>query len=379
MEQRSITFVNRHYPPNLNVTGENIWDIASYLIKNHNIQVNIVHIDRDYTGGGYKREPVGDIHKVKTIYSGNNRVLRYLAGMWDGYHLIKKARKLNRGPIVVLTSPPLLPMWASMMLRKHEWVLWSMDLFPEGFGAVNEIKTSSWFYKTSYKKTYQNAPTKIIALGPNQKKALEAKYNKTIKGVILPCGIFYNNKALAGIPDWKEEPNKIYIGYCGNCGIPHSPEFVKAAIDSIDPVKQVMILVAYGIYANELLSYAKGKPGIKIMKNVPRNELHHIDVHLVTLLPSWTHVAVPSKAVSSVTSGSAMIFCGEKASDNWELLQSAAWHVNDDQNLKENLQDLINSLDKEQIIQKRNNAKLVTKDLTELVENSYSTIASWAK
>ena len=379
MTKKSITFVNRHYPPNLNVTGENVWDLASYLIDEHNIDVHIVHIDRQYTGGGIQRKPVGNIHKVKTIYTGNNRVLRYLAGMWDGYFLTRKARSLNKGPIVLLTSPPLLPMWGSIMLRKKQWVLWSMDLFPEGFGAINEIKKSSWFFKFSFRKTYEHAPSKVIALGPKQKQHLEEKYNKEISGTLLPCGVFSENSSDKELASWKKEPEKIYFGYLGNCGIPHNPEFVKAVIDAINPEKHVMILVAYGVYAEELKSYARGKEGIQIMDNVPRPELNQIDVHCVTLLPSWTHIAVPSKAVSSVTSGSSMIFCGNKESDNWHLLQDAAWHVNDDETLRESVKSIVNSITKEEIISKRQNAQRVAEKLVEMINTSYDEIASWAK
>lgn len=379
MTKKSITFVNRHYPPNLNVTGENVWDLATYLIQHHDIEVHIVHVDRQYTGGGVQRKPVGHIHKVKTIYTGNNRLLRYLAGLWDGYFLTKKSKKINKGPIVLLTSPPLLPMWGSMMLKKNEWILWSMDLFPEGFGAIHEIKKSSWFYQFSYRKTYLNVPSKVIALGPKQKEHLESKYRKKIPGTILPCGVFSENISDISTPIWKKEPDKIYFGYLGNCGIPHNPDFVKAVMDAIDPERHVMILVAYGIYADELKSYAKGKKGIQIMDNVPRPELNHIDVHCVTLLPSWTHIAVPSKAVSSVTSGSAMIFCGSTESDNWYLLKDAAWHVNDEYYLKDQVKNLVNSITKEEIISKRENAKRISKQLVSMINTSYIEIASWAK
>ena len=379
MDSSKITIVNRHYPPNLNVTGENVWDMASYMIEHHHIDVHIVHVDRAYTGGGHPRKPVGTIHKVKTIYTGNIRFLRYLAGLWDGYWLIRIARKLNCGPIIVLTSPPMLPMWASMMLRKKEWILWSMDLFPEGFGAINEIKAAGFFYNLFYRKTYQHAPDRIIALGPNQKKLLERKYKKDLEGVILPCGVFVNKKEATLHPEWKREPDKIYFGYLGNCGIPHSPAFVKAAMDAIDPDRHVMILVAYGVYAEDLKAYARDKPGIQVMENIPRNELNHIDVHLVTLLPSWTHIAVPSKAVSSVTSGSAMIFCGNRESDNWELLQDAAWHVDDDTNLRNNLGKLMNTIDRKQIEFKRSKARELGIRLTALVKDSYDTVSSWAK
>lgn len=379
MNLKSITIVNRHYPPNLNVTGENVWDMAKYLIEKKHRNVNIVHIDRAYTGGGIKRNPIGNIFKVRTIYAGDNGLLRLFAGLWDGFFLIRKAKKIANGPIVVLTSPPLLPFWASIMLKKKEWVLWSMDLFPEGYEAIGTIKSTNPIYKFLIKYTYKFPPSKLITLGHGQNQVLQEKYNESIDSVILPCGVFNEYSESTEMPVWKKEPDKIYFGYLGNCGMPHSPKFVKAAIDSIDPEKHQMILVVYGIYAEEVKSHAQGKSGITILDNVPRPQLKFIDIHLVTLLPKWTHIAVPSKAVSSVCSGSAIIFCGNAESDNYQLLKEAAWQINDDENLKENLKKLVNSIDKEQLHEKRNFARTLSVKLSNLVNESYEEIASWVE
>ncbi len=380
MQTKRITIVNRHYPPNINITGENAWDLANYLIEKHKIEVSIVHIDRKYEGGGNKRESVGIIYPLKTIYEGKNKFLRYISGMMDGYNLIKKAAKLNNGPIIVMTSPPLLPMWASKILgkRKKEWILWSMDLFPEGFAASNEISPTNFLYKYALRQTYKYAPEKIIALGPQQKKVLEQKYKKEIENVILPCGVFLDQNKIENTPSWKIHTNKIYLGYCGNCGIPHSVDFIKEVIDAINPDTQQLVLAVYGTKAEQVITYAKGKPGITILTNVPRNELHHIDVHLVTLVNSWTHVAVPSKAVSSVCSGATILFCGNKESDNWCLLKDAGWLVEDDLNLKQNVQKALASLNWVEIKIKKNNASRISAELNSLILQSYATIATWA-
>ncbi|HEY0030509.1 MAG TPA: hypothetical protein VGC65_07115, partial [Bacteroidia bacterium] len=215
MQTKKLTIINRHYPPNVNITGENAWDLANYLIGKHHIDVAIVHIDRSYEGGGNKRAPVGTIYSVKTIYEGNNKILRYFSSILDGYNLVRKAAKLNHGPVIVMTSPPLLPMWASKIFGKKnkEWILWSMDLFPEGFAATGEISAGNFLYKYALKETYKNAPAKIIALGPQQKKALDKKYNKEIEHVILPCGVFLDQGKTDTIPEWKIYPDKIYLGY----------------------------------------------------------------------------------------------------------------------------------------------------------------------
>ncbi|MES2590615.1 MAG: hypothetical protein V4608_01935 [Bacteroidota bacterium] len=381
MQVKKLTIVNRHYPPNVNITGENAWDLANYLIKEHKIDVSIVHIDRKYEGGGNKREPFGTVYPIKTIYEGNNKILRYLTGIMDGYNLIRKAARISNAPIIVMTSPPLLPMWASKILSKknREWILWSMDLFPEGFAASNEISPDNFLYKYALKETYKNAPQKIIALGPKQKQTLDKKYNKSIEHVILPCGVFLDQNKIEATPEWKTEVNKIYLGYCGNCGNPHSADFIKEVIDSINPETQHLVLAVYGNKAQQVIVHAKNKPGITILPSVPRNELHHIDVHLVTLVNSWTHVAVPSKAISSICSGATILFCGNKESDNWFMLQDAGWLVEDNANLKLNVRQAVSSLNWEDIMIKKANAYKISTDLNGLIKQSYATIATWAK
>ena len=381
MYSRKITIVNRHYPPNLNITGENAWDLANYLIEKHQIDVAIVHIDRSYEGGGNKRIPVGKTVAIKTIYEGTNKIFRYLSSIFDGYNLIRKASKLNHGPIIVMTSPPLLPMWASKILskKKTEWILWSMDLFPEGFAASNEMKANSFLYRYFYKQTYKNAPNKIIALGPEQKKIVDKKYNRTIESVILPCGVFLDQNKTNAIPSWKMHSEKIHLGYCGNCGNAHSADFIKAVIDNLDSTKHHMVLAVYGIKADMLKEYAKKNVAVTILSNVPRNELHNIDVHLVTLVNSWTHVAVPSQAISCICSGSSMIFCGNKESDNWSLLQDASWLIEDNETLNQQVEKTIFSLNWDEIKTKKRNAIKISESLNKLVKESYNTIGSWAK
>jgi hypothetical protein len=377
---KKLTIVNRHYPPNINITGENAWDLANYLIGSHGIDVAVVHIDRSYEGGGNRRQPVGKVFPVSTVYEGNNKILRYISGILDGWKLIRKAAELNHGPVIVMTSPPLLPMWASRILhrRKINWILWSMDLFPEGFAASDEVSENNFLYKYALRQTYKNAPSRLIALGPQQKQAIERKYGKEIEGVILPCGVFVDQNKTAETPAWKKEPAKIYLGYCGNCGNAHSADFITTVIDNIDPSKQHFILAVYGIKAAAVKKHAADKPGITIMESVPRNELQHIDIHLVTLVNSWTHVAVPSKAVSSVCSGASILFCGNKASDNWHLLSDAGWLIEDDHKMAENVRKLLPVLTREDIQAKKHHALRISDELSRLVRRSYDTIAGWA-
>ena len=71
-----------------------------------------------------------------------------------------------------------------------------MDLFPEGFAATGELSENNFLYRYALKQTYKNAPDKIIALGPHQKKLLDKKYGRQIEHVILPCGVFLDQNKI---------------------------------------------------------------------------------------------------------------------------------------------------------------------------------------
>lgn len=372
---RTLTIVNRHYPPNPGITGESAWDLAQYLIDRHGTEVHIVHIDRTYDGGGAVRQPVGITHPVRTIYEGKNPLLRFIAGPLDGFLLLRKAIRLNKGPMIVMTSPPLLPFWASWLLGKRKWALWSMDLFPEGFVADGKIKATNPIYRWVLRRTYRNAPGTLIALGPNQAELIRRKYHKAVRTILLPCGVLLDQARDQSRPAWRKEDGKLYLGYAGNVGEAHSAVFLEQVIRQIDPQKQQLILALYGTKSEALLRLAQDRPGITILKNIPRSQLHWLDIQLVSLLPRWTHIAVPSKAVSAVCSGSPILFCGRREADTWELLQDAAWLVEDNATLETQIARFLADTTPEEVEQKKRDARLVARRLADMVEQAYAKIA----
>lgn len=367
-----ITIINRHYPPNPGITGESAWDMTKYLIEKYQAEVHIVHIDRTYDGGGQIRQPIGILHPVNTIYEGKNGLLKLLSGTLDGLFLILKAKRLRKGKVIVMTSPPLLPFWATWFLK--DWVLWSMDLFPEGFATAGTIKPTNFIYRWILKKTYQKPPEHLIALGPNQAAFIKQNYHHEIPTTILPCGVLFHQENDPTIPVWKKDDGKIYFGYCGNLAKPHSNEFLLKFIDNLDTQKHHLILALYGEKADSVLAYAHGREGITILKSVPRSQLHFIDVHLVSLLQEWTHVAVPSKAVSSICAGASMLFCGNKEADTWALLYKASWLIEESKPLDIQIKSFLASLTIEEMQQKRANAKQLIEELQTMVVEAYEDV-----
>lgn len=371
--KKCFTIINRHYPPNPGITGESAWDLAKYLIENHDAEIHIVHVNRSDDGGGQVRQPIGILHEIDTIYKGKNKFLRLFSGSLDGIMLVLKARKVAKGTIICMTSPPLLPFWASLFLKN--WVLWSMDLFPEGFVSAGTVRNSNPIYKFIFNRNYKKAPRHLISLGVNQGKYLENAYKKQIPTTILPCGVLFHHENDFDQPQWKKNDGKIYFGYCGNLGQAHSSDFLIHFINNFNPLTQHLILAVYGEKVEKVLKLAENKEGITILKNVPRSQLHFIDVHLVSLLNTWTHVAVPSKGISSICAGSTIIFCGNQASDTWQFLQKAGWLVEENDKIEQQVKAFIETISIEKVVQKREKAIQIDSKLKQMVVNAYEEIA----
>lgn len=372
---KNLTIVNRYYPPNEGITGESAWDLAKYLTEKYEAKVRIVHVRRDDEGGANKRTPVGKTYSIPSIYEGQNPLLKNISSLLEDFLLIVYSLFVKKGVVIVMTSPPLLPMVASLFYKLFgvKWILWSMDLFPEGFVSNDTFNEKGLLYKSLHSLTYKFSPSGIIALGPSQKRFLTQKYKKQIEGIILPCGVILNKNKSVETPLWFEE-GKITFGYCGNLGRAHSLQFVKSFIDRLSPERHNFILAVYGYHSEAIKDFCKNKSFVKIVESVDRSQLSFIDVHLVSLIKKWTHIAVPSKALSSIMAGSAIVFNGLPESDNWTLLGEAGFLVDASEDLDLELDQLLLQLTPENIEVKKQKAASLSNSLIENVNIAYDRI-----
>jgi hypothetical protein len=189
---------------------------------------------------------------------------------------------------------------------------------------------------------------------------------------------FFEDEINKEVPNWVDN-EKIMIGYLGNIHDAHNPEFVINMIDSINPTKHKLILALYGNKSDKVKEYAKNKPGVYLTKSIPRNELGYIDIHMVSLLPDFTHFAVPSKAVSAVTMGRTILFCGNKESDSWDLFKETGWYIPDNETMKTELQKFCDNITKEEIETKKSLTKDKSQSLHKMVNNTYEYVAKVTK
>lgn len=348
-EQKAITvnIVNRNYPPHAGITGESAAELASYLLE-RGIVVNIIHVDAVYRKEGTPQQPVGNSYKIKTFYNGKIKMIRLLSNLYEGVALLRKSQSLGPDLTICMTEPPLLSVCAAMLFtRKDKWVLWSMDLFPEALAAGKIISKANCLYRFLDYIVKNNKPHHVIGLGNFQINYMRQKFGSKMTFTKLPCGIFKLETmgASGPIPSWAMAPSKIILGYCGNLGEAHSYEFIISVIKNLDPEKHKFILAPYGSKAKKVLDFATGRSGVEIVTFVKKCELKYIDVHLASLKQDWVNVCVPSKTVSSVSSGSAFLYFGSEESDNWDLLKDAGWLLPPETDFNQSVKEFFEQLD----------------------------------
>lgn len=323
----TCVIVNRNYPPDYGVTGTSANELARFLVT-RGIDIKVVCVDGVYQGGGIENNSIyGDIYRIKSYYNGKNKIIRLLSSLIEGLFLARKAVSLSSSCIICMTDPPLLNLWVSYYSRKacRPWIYWSMDLYPDAFNAANLVSERNVFYQLLQNHLHRNLPAGLIALGRNQADFINESFGEISPKVILPCGVRDSSKSNV-VPSWKQNNDKIIIGYIGNMGEAHDEKFLTAVIDSFIPSKYILILSLYGSKADFVIEHAQGKQGIIFLQNISLNDLKFIDIHIVTLSPHWDHICVPSKAFSAVSVGCCLILNGSEESDIYSELIEASWH-----------------------------------------------------
>ncbi|MCB1703981.1 MAG: hypothetical protein KDI17_03910 [Halioglobus sp.] len=367
--------LNRNYPPGAGITGNSANELAAYLVA-AGFNVQVVTVDGEYQGGGAVPVGVsGKVHTLSHLYNGKNKFIRLFSSLVEGWKMARKAVALGVGPIICMTDPPLLNFWVARAARRRAipWIYWSMDLYPEAFVSSKLVKRSNPIYRYLKRSLVQAPPTGLIALGPNQARFINSEYTTAVPTVLLPCGIS-QSPAVVSAPEWAAGDDRIILGYAGNLGEAHASDFLRAVIAKIDPSRHRFILSVYGSKAPQIIEFASGREGVVITDSVARDHLQFIDVHIATLLPEWDHVCIPSKAVSAVCEGATIFMCCSEETDNWTLLEDAAWRIPVDGDIDLSVSRFMDGLNREEVDAKRLQTRALSQQLLETKAQAFAQI-----
>jgi len=324
-----IVFVNRFFHPDLAPTGLHAADVAFDLAAAGK-EVHAVTSRLAYEGGarGYPAaETVAGvhIHRVWTTAFGRGslagRALDYFS--FYLFSFISLVRVLNRGDIVVAkTDPPLISVVVAVAARLRGALLvnWFQDVFPETaqrawngmlaerFGALAR-QLRDW----SVRQAAMN-----VVLG----ERMAAEIARLVPGArVRVAGNWADGEAIQpltpearGLRRERGFEDKFVVGYSGNLGRAHDCDTILAAARMlVDDSEVVFSFVGGGFHFRKLR--AEGLPNVSVRGYVTESRLSEslaaCDVHLVTLLPDFEGLIVPSKFYGAAAAGRAVIFVGD--------------------------------------------------------------------
>jgi hypothetical protein len=378
-----LTIISKYFLSYESVDSVSSLDLIKALKKRTpNLNIHIVTSNNTYkntrksAAKNSLHEDLGEIHLVGSVYNGTNRLLQFIAALIDGFRLVFKARNLPVENIICQTNPPLVSVWYALLLQKKKWCYWSFDLYPDAIQANKLVSADNSIYQLVDRLVYKYPPKFLVSLGEKQRDYLMEKYRKDIPHTILPCGILsgFASKQMPH-PQWYQKDKK-YIGYLGNVGKAHSKDFITAVIDNLDYLTGfTLVLAIYGEHKIDIENFVKNKNSgnILLLNSVERCHLSLIDIHMVSLLTEWTNISVPSKAVSAVSSGSALLFHGSPQSDTWNMFNQCSFYA---ENIRE-IPTIFSHINETSLALKKNEAVKTAKHLLQTETQAYDQITQF--
>ncbi len=382
---RTVAVVNQYYPPDKASTG---W-LAKELVDRLRVEmpgwrVVVIATDATYRGGVAGSETEMD-HDIIRLPSGNqlDRKLERLIGSLNEGRRMADAATAEADIVISMTNPPLVNYWMGRYAKRRgrKWVEWTLDLFPEAFASAGLIHKNNPIYRYFLRQYTKNFPDFNLFLGPQQRDFVFNTHRKTGANAILTCGIKTFHRSPE--PSWRREnADKKVIGYIGNLGEAHSADTVEKIVRLADPGRFRFLFSLYGAKSEKLRRNLQGHPAVLWAEGIPDDELPWLDAQIVSLLPEWTHVCVPSKAVSAICAHTPIIYAGVKDADIWQFFKDAGWLIREgnESELLGDLQQALHEIGCEGALeQKRLLAKQLAFDQEDAYHRGFTELVRWIK
>ncbi|WP_428387472.1 glycosyltransferase family 4 protein [Mucisphaera sp.] len=337
-----VLILNQPFHPDVAATAQHAHDLGRYLVaQGHEVEVVASRSIYGQTGASLARFEVVDgirVHRVGVSLFGKRGIAARLADFLLFYVLAGfRVLTLERADVVVtLTTPPFIGLLGAMLrlLRGSRWVYWGMDLYPDVPVALGVMKPDGWLTLgfEALNRWCLRRCDRVVALGRCMKGLIESK---GVPGERVNwIGVWAANPAEATEPEasgYRAEwglSGKFVVMYSGNLGLAHDAETLVAAAERLaDRDDLRFVFVGSGKRMAEVSDRVAALPNGAVYGYQPRERLGELlaaaDVHLISQLPAFTGVVVPSKLYGIMAAGRASVFVGpEEAEVAMELKAS---------------------------------------------------------
>ncbi|MCD8498242.1 MAG: glycosyltransferase family 4 protein [Alphaproteobacteria bacterium] len=340
MQQPSVLFINRIYPPSRGPTGRLLRDLARSFVEEG------WHVSVVTTGpkAGTERDGTITVHRVK----GPDKP-SLMGYPWIWLKLLIKARKAGHADLVVsMTDPPMLVLAGAQIAKakKAKHLHWCQDYYPGALDAL-ELHVPGFIrhYLDKASSKALQACDKIIVIGRCMAKNLAADGVPARKISVIPnwpdaelvnpppeIKQFGEDKTAAGgnvaltsKPYQSQVKNgpKFRVLYAGNVGLAHPAETILDAAKILEEDHPEIEFVFVGDGRRiENLAREREKRGLGNIRFIPYQPAHKLrevmesgDVHLIVLRDSACGYMVPSKLYSALAVGRPVIYAGPEGSE----------------------------------------------------------------
>lgn len=324
MNKIRLCIINRNFPPEDCATGFHAFQLAKYLDHTGLFSVQLLSVNQQVN------DSLNSFQRLfaLSIYSGKHKIIRLLSSFLESLHLCWLAYRTKSDFYIVMTDPPFLGYFGSLLFKKKPWALWSMDLYPHAFAANKLVSESNSFYRHMLKLMVRFPPVFLISLGHRQAQFLNNLYHPSKAYIPIPVGIEFPEYSVeSNCHSWDKNSSKVYLAYAGNIGEAHDLDLLIDFCKKLDSDKFTLILSVYGSKKLALISGLSDLPHIKMMNRLSSSDMTKIDIQVVSLKAEWTHICVPSRTLTAIAHGHHVIYFGSKESDSWEYISKFGFHA----------------------------------------------------
>lgn len=336
-----VLILNQTFHPDTAATAQLMWDLADHLDQaGHEVDVVTSRVfygtDRLHDRGEEKMGQRVRVHRVSGTRFGKRSRLGIVARLSDfGSFYVAAAMKLWALPtpdvILALTSPPMIAslavgfkLYCQALGKKAPRVVYHvMDLYPDAAEAAGTLRFAAPVARmTAWTVRHADG---VIALGRDMKERLLLRYGAGVDAgrihVVAPWADDRCLHALAksanplarelGLVD------RFTLVYSGNFGLAHDADtFAQAIEQTRDAGDLCWLFIGAGKRFDELCTLAAERrwPHFRSLpprgRDVLNESLNLADVHLVSQLPAFTGVVVPSKLFGIMAIARPTVFVG---------------------------------------------------------------------
>jgi len=338
-----VLILNQTFHPDVAATAQLMWDLARHLdARGHRVSAvtsrTVYGTDRQFDAA---HERIGniDIHRCAQTALGKRRLSRRVIDFASFYAsaFVTLSRLPAPDVILALTSPPMIAVMGALQkqLRRTgivhpvRLVYHVMDLYPDAALAMKVLHRGSWVARLMARLTRRTLDLSdaIIALGDDMKERLVREYHlagRAPAGRIHVVHPWADGTALFPVPKDRTRlaaelnlRDTFTLTYSGNLGMAHDVDTFAGAIRrTAADADLAWLFIGGGKRFDQLqaLAAAERWPHARFLAYRPREELgdslNCADVHLVSQLPAFTGVVVPSKLFGIMAVGKPTIMVG---------------------------------------------------------------------